>query len=476
MKVRGLYIGGLWTETESSFPVWNPATGHALADVPLGNTALLHQATTAAYQAFLANKGASSASRSDWLQALSAAIAARAETFAITIQKEAGKPIALARAEVRRAQSTFTLAAEAARNQQGSVLDLDAVQAGAGYFGMSKRFPLGVVAALTPFNFPLNLAAHKVAPALAAGNSVVLKPSPRTPLTALLLAEAAEAAGIPKGLFNVVTCPNEDIAGWLENPLIRMLSFTGSGPVGRSLHAHARGRRCTLELGGNAAVLVHSDADLEEAVPRIASGGFAYSGQSCISVQRVLVDNSLYDEARERLLTYTREQVPMGDPGDPNAVLGPMIDELAAERAEAFVTAAARGGASVLCGGTRTGAFLSPTIVEGAPNGSSLVCDEIFAPVLCLERYGTFDEAIAMVNASSFGLQTGIFTNDFQLGWKAFNLIETGAVLLNEVPTWRTENMPYGGVKASGLGREGVRSAMEEMSEPRSWIWRSRPF
>jgi acyl-CoA reductase-like NAD-dependent aldehyde dehydrogenase len=246
--------------------------------------------------------------------------------------------------------------------------------------------------------------------------------------------------------------------------------------VGRSLHAHALGRRCTLELGGNAAVIVHADADLTEAVPLIARGAFAYSGQSCISVQRVFVHFSKWSAFREQLLAFTKEHIRMGDPSDPAVILGPMIDVRAAERTAAIIQSAVNAGGRLLCGGGRHGAFVEPTIMEHVPETTPIVSEEMFAPVLVLRKYDDVDEAIDAVNASEFGLQAGVFTNDFQLAWKAFNLLETGGVLINQVPTWRTENMPYGGVKASGLGREGVRSAMEEMSELRSWIWRHPSF
>lgn len=470
-----LYVGGSWRETDEVFSVTNPADGSSLGDVPMGDRRLLFEATEAAHEAFSKHRHQPAATRSGWLQAMAAGIKDRAEAFASLICAEAGKPITLARAEVQRAIGTFTLAAEEARRQQGGLLDLDALQAGAGHFGITRRFPLGVIAALTPFNFPLNLAAHKVAPALAAGNSVVLKPSPRTPLTALLLAETAEAAGLPKGLLNVVTSENQEVPHWLASPLVRMISFTGSGPVGRLLHSLARGRRCTLELGGNAAVIIHEDACLSSAIPLVAAGAFSYAGQSCISVQRVLVHEARYEEAREQLAAFTREHIRVGAPLDPAVSVGPMIEPQSAERAEAFLHAAINSGAKLVCGGGRSGSYLEPTILEDVPADNPVVCEEMFAPVFCLEPYSSFEEAVSKVNSSRFGLQAGVFTKDFQLAWKAFNLLEAGSVLINQVPTWRTENMPYGGVKESGLGREGVRSAMEEMSELRSWIWRENP-
>jgi glyceraldehyde-3-phosphate dehydrogenase (NADP+) len=472
MKDPLLYIGGRWMAAGCTFAVRNPANGSVVAHVPLGDSTLLEEATREAHDAFQRHRRAAAAVRSDQLRALADAIAARSEQFAVTIQTEAGKPIALARAEVQRALGTFTIAAEEARQPHGGLLALDALRAGADHHGMVRRFPLGVIAAVTPFNFPLNLVAHKVAPALASGNSIIVKPSPRTPLTALLLAEAAEAAGLPAGLLNVVTCSNADIGPWLANPQVRMLSFTGSGAIGKSLHALCAGKRCTLELGGNAPVLVHADADLSLAVPLIAKAAFSYSGQSCISVQRVLVHASRYAEVQAKLVEYTSAHISMGEPSDAEVDLGPMIDEHAAERVSRLVEEALRGGARLLCGGGRDGSFFEPTILEGVRGSDAVICEEMFAPVLSLEKYDTFEDAVQLVNGSSYGLQAGIFTNDFSLAWRSFNEFETGAVLINQVPTWRTENMPYGGVKNSGLGREGVRSAMEDMTEPRCWIWR----
>jgi len=476
MRSFEFYIEGRWLAAPEYFAVVNPVDNSIVAHAPMGNAALMDQATAAAQRAFQRHRQTTASTRAQWLRSLAAEIEAKADVFVSTIQHEAGKPVTLARAEVERAVATFTIASEEARHQMGGLLELDALPSGAGHFGMARRFPLGVVAALTPFNFPLNLVAHKVAPAIASGNSVVLKPSLRTPLTALLLAEAAEVAGLPAGLLNVIPCPNAEVPAWLANPLVRMISFTGSGTVGRSLHAHAQGRRCTLELGGNAAVIVHADADLAEAVPLIARGAFAYAGQSCISVQRVLVESSRGVAFREQLIAFTKDHIRMGDPSDPTVVSGPMIDVLAAERASALIQSAVNAGGRLLCGGGRQGAFLEPTILERVPLTEPIVREEMFAPVLIVQDYQHFDDAIEAVNTSDFGLQAGVFTNDFQLAWKAFNLLEAGGVLINQVPTWRTENMPYGGVKASGLGREGVRNAMEEMSELRSWIWRYPSF
>jgi glyceraldehyde-3-phosphate dehydrogenase (NADP+) len=473
VKNPQLRVGDRWISTGKTFAVNNPATGEQIAQVPLGEISLMSEANRAAHAAFELSRHEPAWVRSEMVARIAAEIHKRADSFVALIVAEAGKPVTLARAEVQRALATFTLAAELARQPTGATLELEAMEAGNGHHGVLRRFPLGVIAAVTPFNFPLNLVAHKVAPALAAGNTIVLKPSPRAPLTSLLLAEAIAAAGVPPGRFNVVTCGNELVSHWLEDPLIRMLSFTGSAPVGRALHRHVAGRRCALELGGNAGVIVYKDANVEHAIPMIARAAFSFAGQSCISVQRVLVHESVYERVREGLLNYTRDFIVAGDPEDAGVLLGPMISEAAAEGLLRYVDAATTRGARVLCGGTRRGAFVQPTIVEGASPDDDLVREEMFAPVLSLESFADIEAAFLAVNHSAYGLQTGFFTNDFSLAWRAFQELEVGAVLINEVPTWRVENMPYGGVKNSGLGREGVASAMEEMTEPRAWIWRT---
>ncbi|MEI6715662.1 MAG: aldehyde dehydrogenase family protein [Verrucomicrobiota bacterium] len=468
-----LRIGNDWVTTQVTFSVLNPATGQIITHVPQGDADVVSKATAAAYQTFLSNRNTPAHLRSSRLAALAAQIEVRSDDFAALIVAEAGKPIALARIEVQRAILTFRLAAEEARHQQGGLLDLDATPAGNAHFGITRRFPLGPIAAITPFNFPLNLVAHKVAPALAAGNTVVLKPSPRTPLTALLLAEAVHAAGFPPGSLNVITCPNELVPGWVADPRIRMVSFTGSATVGWSLQAQAAGKRCTLELGGNAIVVLHSDADIEQAIPLITTGAFAYAGQTCVSVQRVLIHESIYAQTRERLVKHTRDSVRSGDPLDPSVLVGPMIDRVSVSRTITRIDAAVQAGARILVGGSAKGQFLEPTILEDVPETCELCCEEAFAPVLVLESYNDFAEVVQKVNGSRYGLQTGIFTRDFSLAWNAFQNLEVGAVLVNQIPTWRVENMPYGGVKSSGLGREGIQAAMEEMSEPRLWIWKT---
>ena len=387
-----------------------------------------------------------------------------------TIVSEAGKPVVLAEAEVARAAMTFTAAAEEARRAHGELLPMDAFPSGDGHLGLARRFSLGVITAITPFNFPLNLVAHKVAPALATGNTMVVKPAMKTPLTALLLAEVLHAAGVPAGQMNFVTCGNEDAAQLVTDARVKMVTFTGSPAVGWRLKERCGKKRIALELGGNAGVIVHSDADVAAAVPMIAAGAFGYAGQSCISVQRVAVQASRYDEVRAALVAHIAAKVPTGDPWERATVVGPMITEQARDQVRERIAAALAAGARLVCGGEMRGRCLEATVLENADAGLAICAEEAFAPVMTLHRYENFDEALAFVNASEFGLQAGVFTRDLGLALRAYEALEVGGVLVNQVPTFRVENMPYGGIKDSGFGREGVRYTMEEMTELKSLI------
>ncbi|MFM1767884.1 MAG: Succinate semialdehyde dehydrogenase [Verrucomicrobiota bacterium] len=466
----GLWIGGRWVTPADTLPVRNPATGGVLARAPLGGPAELESAAAAAAGAFPAVRDLPPHRRAAILLAVARGLGERRSELAATLCAEAGKPITLAETEVERAIVTFTAAAEEARRTPGEMLDLDAFPAGQGCLGWVRRFPVGVIYGLTPFNFPLNLAAHKIAPALATGNTLVLKPSPRTPLTPLLLAGVLEEAGVPPGQVNVVTCPDELAGRLAEDARVAMVSFTGGAAAGWALRERAGRRRVVLELGGNAAVIVHGDADLDAAVPAIAASAFAYAGQSCISAQRLLVHEPVYEEFRARLLAEVRERMPVGDPTRRETRVGPLIDEAAAARVGGWLEAAVRAGATLLCGGRVRGAYVEPAVVENADPGLDLCAREVFGPVVTLHRYGEFEEALAQVNASAYGLQAGVFTRDLQRAFRAHQALEVGGVLVNLPPSFRVENMPYGGVKDSGCGREGIRAAMHEMTEPRSLL------
>ena len=465
-----LLIGDQWVETMATAPVRNPFTGEEIARVPLGGAGEIEAALAVAHAAFPKVRGMAGHARAEILLAVARGIEARKAEFVATIVSEAGKPVVFAEAEVARAGMTFTVAAEEARRAHGELLPVDAFPSGDGHLGLVRRFPLGVISAITPFNFPLNLVAHKVAPALATGNTMVVKPAMKTPLTALLLAEVLQAAGVPAGQMNFVTCGNEDAAQLVTDARVKKVTFTGSPAVGWRLKELCGKKRITLELGGNAGVIVHADADVTAAVPMIATGAFAYAGQSCISVQRVAVHESRYDEVKAALVAHIAAKVLTGDPWERTTVVGPMITPEALAAVRERIAAALEAGARLVCGGEVRGRCLEATVLENADAALAICAEEAFAPVMTLHRYGDFEQALAFLNASDFGLQAGIFTRDLTLALRAYEALEVGGVLINQVPTFRVENMPYGGIRDSGFGREGVRYAMEEMTELKSLI------
>jgi glyceraldehyde-3-phosphate dehydrogenase (NADP+) len=400
------------------------------------------------------------------LRAISEGIGKRREEFAHLIALEAGKPIRTARAEVDRAVFTFAVAAEEATRIGGEWLPLDWQASTAGRAGIIRRFALGPILAITPFNFPLNLVAHKVAPAIAAGCTTVLKPAPQTPLTSLLLAEVCEQAGLPAGALNVLPLANQEAEKLVGDDRLKMLTFTGSVPVGWALKGKSGKKKVTLELGGNAAVIVHCDADVDVAADRCVVGGFSYAGQSCISVQRIYVQRSIQEQFLARLLAGVRK-LQVGDPLNEATDVGPMISEEAARRAASWIEEAVAGGAKLHAGGKREGAVLQPTVLTNVRAEMKVSCEEVFAPVVIIESYDEFADAIRRVNDSPFGLQAGIFTRDSKLLFSAFENLEVGGVIVGDMSAFRIDHMPYGGVKDSGIGREGLRYAIEEMTEPR---------
>lgn len=403
------------------------------------------------------------------LTRIAAALGEQREALAQLICAEAGKPIKDARGEVDRAQLTFSLAADEARRfGSGALLPLDLSAAAVGKLGVVRRFPLGPVAAVTPFNFPLNLVAHKVAPALAVGAPVVLKPAEKTPRTALALQTIVHAAGWPREAFAVLTPETPQEIGTLlaSDPRLPVFSFTGSGAIGWELKRVANQKRVVLELGGNAAVVVAEDADLDHAVARCVFGGFAYSGQVCISVQRIFVQEAVFPAFCEKLVASTKALV-LGDPAEETTNLSPMISEAAAQRVAAWVEQAVCAGADALLRGTRDAAFLAPSILTRVPVDQPLACEEVFGPVVVVEPYATDSDAFARVNASRFGLQVGLFTRDLTRVFRAYQELSVGGVIVGDVPTFRSDAMPYGGEKDSGTGREGVRYAMDEYTTPR---------
>jgi len=462
MKYKML-IGGEWVEGENYFEVRNPFTSEVLALVPEASLGDVKNAVTAAQRAFETGR-LPSYMRSEILESACRLIAGKKEEFARTITLESGKPIKTARKEVERAIQTFKFAAEEAKRVGGEIVPMDAAQGYEKHFGFYIREPLGVVAALTPFNFPLNLVAHKVAPAMAAGNAVVLKPASATPLSALKLGETLLEAGMPAGLLNIVTGRGSTIGEALvSNEGVSMVTFTGSPPVGRRIKQLAGMAKVTLELGSNSATIIDESANLEAAVPRCVTGAFSFSGQVCISIQRLYVHNDIFERFLAEFIPQVRE-LKIGDPLSEETDIGPMINEEAAMRAQAWVQEAEKEGAKVITGGGRKGRILEPTVLADVKPEMKIMCLEAFAPVVSVVKFEKFEEAIEMVNSSIYGLQAGVYTQNIANAFRAIRELKVGGVMINEIPTFRADHMPYGGVKESGTGREGVKYAVEEMT------------
>ena len=396
----------------------------------------------------------------------------RFEELADALCIEAGKPIKDARGEVGRLIDTFRIASEESVRIGGEVMPLDISPRARGYSGQWKRVPIGPCSFISPFNFPLNLAAHKVAPALAVGCPFVLKPASLTPIGALVIGEVLAETDLPKGAFSILPCSREGANRFTEDDRLKLLSFTGSPGVGWALKARAGKKPVVLELGGNAAVIVDEDADLEDAIERIVFGAFYQSGQSCIGVQRIIVHQSLYARFRDQLVEKTKA-LKMGDPKDESTFIGPMISTKEATRLHGWIESAVSAGANLLCGGKREGAMLEATLLDNVTAGADVICQEAFGPVAVLSTFDDFDQALEQVNDSVFGLQAGIFTRDIYKAHKAWDTLEVGGVVIGDVPSWRVDHMPYGGVKESGLGREGVKFAIEDMTEVRMMVLRT---
>lgn len=466
--MKPFQLDGRWESSPDVQPVVNPFTGEKLADVCLADAEQVARAVDAADAAFRKVRAVPAAERVALLERIAVGIRARRREFIDTIVAEAGKPVTFAEAEVGRAEMTFAHAAHEASRSHGHTLEMEATPPGRRHFGLVQRFPMGVILGITPFNFPLNLVAHKVAPCLATGNAMLLKPALKTPLSALLLAEVLAEAGTPAGQVNTVPFGHEHIRPLLDDPRIKMLSFTGSAAVGWKLKSEAARMKVALELGGNAGVIVEPDGDWRAAIGPIAAGAFGYAGQSCISVQRIFVHAKIYDAFREAFVAHVKQKILAGDPCDPATVVGPMINAAARDKVVQWIGDAKSAGATLLTPLQLEGAsVLHPVVIENAPAGCAVVAEEAFAPMVVLARYDDFDAALATVNDSAYGLQAGIFTPDLRKAMRAFQTLEVGGVMVNQVPTFRVENMPYGGVKDSGFGREGLRYAMEEMTEPR---------
>jgi acyl-CoA reductase-like NAD-dependent aldehyde dehydrogenase len=468
------YLANRKVHANTDLTVYNKFSGQPVTRVALADERAIDQAIGAAAAAAAPMRKLPAFERQSILQHCVARFRARAEELAVTLCIEAGKPIRDSRTEVQRLIETFTFAAEESTRCYGEVIPLDVALRGQGSLGMWKRVPVGPCSFISPFNFPLNLAAHKIAPAIAAGCPFVLKPASSTPVSALLIGEILSETALPDGAFSILPCARDGARLFTEDERLRLLSFTGSPDVGWALKARAGKKKVVLELGGNAACIVDETADLDDAAERIVLGAFFQSGQSCISVQRVIAHASIYVPLREKLLARTRQLV-VGDPTDEATNIGPLISEAEAARVQAWLEAALAAGARLLCGGQRRGPLMDPVWVEDVPRGAALREQEVFGPVGVLSAFTDFSAALAEVNDSRFGLQAGVFTRDIYRAHQAWDELEVGGVMIGDVPSFRIDNMPYGGVKDSGLGREGVRFAIADMTEPRLMVVRPPP-
>lgn len=460
----GFYLNGNWSTHGREVVVTSPYDHSIVAVVYEATRDDVETAIHSAVEAFAVTRKMTSHQRGSILRKIAEGIRHRREEFARIICHEAGKPIKTARIEVNRGIYTFEVAAEEASRIYGEYIPLDTLEATAGRWGLVRRFPLGPVFAITPFNFPLNLVAHKVAPAIAAGCTLILKPAPQTPVTALMLAEVVHDAGWPEGALAVMPLSNDDAARLVTDDRIKLLTFTGSAPVGWALKSKAGKKHVTLELGGNAGVIVHRDADLGYAAQRCVVGGFSYGGQTCISVQRILVEQSVCEKFI-KLLVEGVHKLKVGDPMHEDTDVSPLIREQDAIRATAWIDEAVQGGAKLLTGGKRKGALVEPAVLTGTTPEMHVNCAEVFAPVVTVEPYEDFREAVRQVNDSSYGLQAGVLTRDAGLIQLAFEELDVGGVIVGDVPSFRIDQMPYGGIKDSGLGREGIRYSIEDMTE-----------
>ena len=460
----GCLVAGKWRKTGEVMEIRSPYDETLVARVHRAGPEEIEQAIAAAVTAFQTTRKLPVWKRAEVLERISAGIAARREELARTIALEAGKPIKTARAEVDRAVFTFKVAAEESKRIYGEIVPLDWLPGTEGREAHIHRVPLGPIVGISPFNFPINLVAHKVAPAIAAGNPIIIRPASQTPISALKLGEIVLESGWPEGAFSVVPSSTQVASPLVEDNRIRLLTFTGSPLVGWGLKNRAGRKRVTLELGGNAGVIVHNDADLNYAAERVAWGGFSYAGQSCISVQRIYAHADIYEAFLDNFIPRVKA-LKVGNPLNDATDVGPLINRGEAERVEAWVKEAQDGGVEVLAGGTRSGNLWQPTVLATLQPTMRVSCQEVFAPLVGIYRYSDVREAIAAVDDSDFGLQAGLFTNDWNVIHAAFDDIEVGGLMVNDVSTFRIDHMPYGGVKQSGAGREGLRYAIEEMSE-----------
>ncbi len=470
-KVWPYYLAGEAALPNSNLVVENKFTGEVAYRCALADATAVDRAIAASAKAFDETRRMPSFARQAVLKQVISRVDQRREELARIVTIEAGKPIKDSRAEVTRLIDTFQVAAEESVRIGGEVLPLDISPRAKGFEGISRRFPIGPCAFITPFNFPLNLVAHKVAPAIAAGCPFILKPASATPISALVLAEILSETDWPKAAFSVLPCKSQSAQALITDERIKLLSFTGSPQVGWAMKSQAGKKKVVLELGGNAACIVDEGSNVFAVADRLIFGAFYQSGQSCISVQRILAHETLYESLRTALVERA-EKLDVGDPLDEKTFLGPLISQADAERIEQWVGEAVSGGAKILCGGRRNGAFYDATILENVKPPMNVNCVEVFGPVATLQPFSDFADAIRTANDSAFGLQAGVFTNNLQHAWQAFHELEVGGVIINDIPSFRVDNMPYGGIKDSGFGREGVRYAIEEMTEIKLMVLR----
>ena len=472
---KGYLVAGEWKEGSDTFEVQSPYDGETVAVVGSPGEADIERAVSAAADAFAETRGLPVHARTDALDHISRRLEERADEVAELIAREGGKPLKWAKVEAARAVATFRWASEETRRETGELMRLDTEASLGARVGLVRRFPLGPVLAIAPFNFPVNLVAHKMAPALAVGAPVVVKPATKTPLGALLLGELFSETDLPKEMLSVLPIGGSEAGELAKDERIKKISFTGSSQVGWGLRAAAPKKAVTLELGGNAGVIVHEDGDVDTAATRIAFGGYYQAGQSCISVQRVLAHENVMDELSEKLVAEV-EKLVVGDPMDANTDVGPVIDHDALERISHWVDEAVQGGAEVLTGGKREDPFYVPTVLSRTRADMKVRCQEVFGPVITLESYSNFEDAIDEANNSEYGLQAGVFTQDIDRLFLAFRDIDVGGLIANDVSSFRADQMPYGGTKESGSGREGLRYAMEEMTETKIMVLSNVPL
>ncbi|MEQ8167347.1 MAG: aldehyde dehydrogenase family protein [Candidatus Eremiobacterota bacterium] len=459
------FINGTYVDSSVKLDVINPYSGEVAGKVSQAGYEELEEAIACASSSFNLTKKLPVYKKVEILKYIARRIKEEKEDFAKLITLEAGKPIKDSRVEVDRAVNTFNLASEEVSRVNGEYFPLDIIPASAGRKAITGRFPRGPVAAISPFNFPLNLVAHKVAPAIAAGNSVIMKPSSQTPMTALKLAGIIGETDFPKGAVNALCCPSRIAEKLASDHRVKVLSFTGSPPVGWHLKSLATKKQVTLELGGNAGVIVHNDSDVDFAVKRCVTGSFSFSGQVCISVQRIFVQNKIFQTFLDKFIEETKK-LKTGDPFDENTDIGPLVNSAGKDKAMSFIEDALSGGARLLLGGKPTGGnMVEPAVLTEVKPSMKVFCEEAFSPLVSIMAYEDFKEAVDMVNNSIFGLQCGVFTGDIKKIFYAFEHIETGGVIINDLSTFRADHMPYGGIKESGFGREGLRYAIEEMTE-----------